>query len=563
MNKPLPIPGAGLCERNNIEKALKLASESSPAFSYVPPPQRWDALSPLTVAERSEVYSLVKASISPTKQKAPDSWHERQGFLSGRVARMKTTGEVCEIPIIEHDQPRERVPHGAPGAFCITEARAWADEFRIRTQVDPTTKQLPPDNTGPRISHYLSDRGLAALTDSAAYVSAVTDSGFTTFVTLTFSDESRARLDSGDTSIQREASRCFDAWAKMYQRGMAREGIPGNGNAETVKANYSGLGRSGRSYRGVKAAGPYSPINFKYDGQLQYLWVVEVPDNEAGEPNPHLHVLMRWAVDYEQFDGWASRLESAWGQGFAHLEKIKNKKSAGAYIAKAIGYLCKAQGKSDQGEVRGNRYGISASARAPGWELMTKTQIDCMGQLIADVFDHLTVKHGPDYQDRKRLNRIKQKQTEDAKAYKAKTGTKRVPDWMARQQKKINDKLDAVRERLNDLPVRCNRYQVILKSREAFVDFTAWATNPGFKAWVAPWLPEKPSGVAFDPGRDYKAEQGHFFKALRKRFQWAKMKRQALTIDQLFDIDDQHQRNKNHWPQLEDWACYSHFEQTA
>jgi len=523
LKKPLPIPGAGHCERKNIEKALKLASESSPAFSYVPPPARWDAPRVLTVAERSDVYSLVKASISPTKQKAPDSWHERQGFLSGRVARMKATGEVCEIPITEHDQRREQVPHGAGGAFCITESRAWAEEFRIRTQVDPTTKQLPPDNTGPRMSDYLSDRGLTALTDSAAYVSAVAG-GFTTFVTLTFTDEARERLESGDTSIQREASRCFDAWSKMYQRGMARQGIPGNAD------------------------------------DFKYLWVVEVPDNEAGEPNPHLHVLMRWAVDYEQFEGWAGRLESAWGQGFAHLEKIKNGKSAGAYIAKAIGYLCKAQGKSDQGTVRGNRYGISAGARAPGWEVLTKSQIDCMGQLISDVYDHLTVKHGPDYRERQKLNRIKQKQTEDAKAYKAKTGTKRVPDWMARQQKKINDKLEVVRERLNALPVRCNRYQVILKSREAFVDFNAWATNPGFKAWVAPWLPIKPSGVAYEPGRDYKQSQNHYHQLLKKRFQWAKIKRQAVSDELNATIEACHAAGRDLVAELEGWASYQQLE---
>ncbi|PCH49409.1 MAG: hypothetical protein COC20_07900 [Cellvibrionales bacterium] len=37
-----------------------------------------------------------------------------------------------------------------------------------------------------------------------------------------------ADLLAGKTSIQKEASRCFDAWSKMYQRGLKREGILGN-----------------------------------------------------------------------------------------------------------------------------------------------------------------------------------------------------------------------------------------------------------------------------------------------------------------------------------------------
>lgn len=521
-DKPKPIPGAGHCEPGNIKKALKLASESSPAFSYVPPPARWDAPRVLTLAERSSVYSLVKAAKCPTNAKARESFENRQAFLAGRVDRMKKTGEVCEIPISDHEHQRQRVPHGTPGAFCITESRAWAGEYRIRTQVDCTTKDIPPDNTGPRITRFLSDRGLTALTDAAAYVSAIGEA-FTTFVTLTFSDEARERLATGETSIQREASRCFDAWSKMYRRGMKREGVAGN------------------------------------DDDFRYLWVVEVPDNAQGEPNPHLHVLMTWAVPYEKFEGWAARLESAWGQGFAHLEKIKNGKSAGAYIAKAIGYLCKAQGKSDQGEVRGNRYGISAAARAPGWETLSKTQIDCMGQLISDVYDHLTVTHGPDYRERKKLNRAKQEHTEKAKAYKKKTGTKKAPDWMTRQKKRIDERLEAVRGRLDALPVRANRYQVILKSTAAYNDFMAWAENPGFKPWVAPWLPEKPSGVAFDPGRKYGAGQGHFFKALKKRFQWAKMKRQAVTDEVGAMIDEARQASRSLVDELEAWACYQFY----
>jgi hypothetical protein len=112
----------------------------------------------------------------------------------------------------------------------------------------------------------------------------------------------------------------------------------------------------------------YTPIRFTAE-PLAYLWVAESPDTidkETGEvlgENPHMYLMMKWQVPFKHFAAWASRIEALWGHGFAHLEKIKDPRKAGAYVAKAAGYLSKAQGKTDQGNIRGNRQ--SQSARAP------------------------------------------------------------------------------------------------------------------------------------------------------------------------------------------------------
>ncbi len=110
---------------------------------------------------------------------------------------------------------------------------------------------------------------------------------------------------------------------------------------------------------------------------LDYMWVAEMPENDKGEKNPHVHVMMRWNVEKPVFRAWAERLESIWGHGFAKLERIKTPEAASNYLLKAVGYLAKGNA-SDQGEIRGNRYNISSSARAPKWE--------CIGEFYADNF---------------------------------------------------------------------------------------------------------------------------------------------------------------------------------
>ncbi len=481
-------------------------------------------------------HSLVKAAKSPTNEEIEKTaakklaWEIEQAYHAGKHQRMLDTGEV-DAPRFDNSimEGRERVGQGAPGVQCIIEERTWADEIRIRSQVETAAGKPPPTQEGPRISEWLSDNGLRKLTDSAAYVAAERG-GYTTFVTLTFNDEGRERLASGTTTIQREASRCFDAWSKMYARGLKRQGIPG------------------------------------HDDDFDYLWVVEVPDNEAGEPNPHLHVLMRWAVPWgvegATFKAWAARLEKTWGQGFAHLEKIKNGKSAGAYIAKAIGYLCKAQGKSDQGTVRGNRYGISKSARAPGWELMTRTQLDCMSQLIADIYDHLSFTNGADYKARQRLNREAVDLKAEGASQRKKTGAKKSPAWVVNKQKKIANALEKVRAKLDAIPIRASKYQVILKGEQAAKTFFKWAYHPTGSGSILPtdWLPEKPAGIFFRPGTSPAGEQSLYFSKLRERFKASQRRRWAMPDHVSAWIADQHDSQKTDLN--ESWALFAHYVRT-
>lgn len=104
---------------------------------------------------------------------------------------------------------------------------------------------------------------------------------------------------------------------------------------------------------------PYTPLKW-WREPLAYLWVAENPNrkDDNGEPlpicdedgvynegatNPHIHIMMAWRVERKHFRHWAARLEKLWGHGTNHLEKIKDPQKAGSYVAKAAGYLCKAQ----------------------------------------------------------------------------------------------------------------------------------------------------------------------------------------------------------------------------
>jgi len=308
--------------------------------------------------------------------------------------------------------------------------------------------------------------------------------GYKTFLTLTFDQAARDRLGAGDTTVQREVSRFTDAMQKVWSRGWDAQ------NARTGLVE--------------RQAGQGTP--------LLYLWVVEVPENEQGEPNPHVHMLLNWRVRPEHFRAWAGRMESLWGQGFAHLEKIKDSGAAGSYMMKAAGYLCKAQGKADQGSVRGNRYGMSAEARAPAWVTIEEKQLHIMGALIADLHQHITEKYGDLYRERKQL----------------KASLERVPRGQVALRRKIGRRLERVRKHLSDnVPVVAGKYQVLIKGKEAFAEFMHWARSPGH--WRAPidWLPEKGPGEAWRPGE---RPDSLWFDRFKKNHYWRRACRAAARM---------------------------------
>ena len=371
--------------------------------------------------------SLVKASKSPTAITGPKKTEKSRRLLTPSATSIKPYRHVPETP------------PNTPGVKAIVEFREWSEEWRLRTSVE--TSLSPPPISGPRVSWLLSQRAARKIAESCDYV-ARTKGGYATFVTGTFTPESRQRIAQGETTIQREVSRSMDALQKIYQRGCT-----------------------------FADGGQLSP----HDDTLDYCWVVEIPKNENGEDNPHVHILMRWKVPYANFASWCKRLESVWGNGYFHVEKIRDTACAGAYMAKAAGYLTKGANEN-QGQVKGNRYGISASARAPGWHVVSEHDLGRLGAMIADVYDHMTRRYGEKFQQRKKL----------------KSALSTIPKDKVGLRRRIGERLTAVRAELNALPIRCNRYQIVFKKEAALNSFFAWAeSSEQGDTSLIDWLPLK------------------------------------------------------------------------
>lgn len=277
-------------------------------------------------------------------------------------------------------------------------------------------------------------------------------------------------------SVQREASRFFEACQKMFTRGW--QYTDDQGNTHKIPGSPARFCIHG-SETDPKTGAPFTRLTW-HRVPLDYLWVAENPDkvdHETGEitgENPHLHVMIRWRVAHRHFSAWADRIESLWGQGMAHLEKINDPAKAGAYVAKAAGYLCKGQGKADQGQIRGNRYGISTRARAPGWMECEKHRLGCMGWLMAEAAELWQQKHGEKIQRRETLKRRLENTTD------------------SQQRHKIGALLERTRKEIEPLP-RVSKYVTVLKGRAQLEQFMAWARNRGWTArpqqtlWLVKW----------------------------------------------------------------------------
>lgn len=395
-------------------------------------------------------HRLVKGSKSPTRY---------QGPLNARIFNSLGLVKAKPEPLLIDDLPSHPLDCREPGAYTVVSHREWSDEYRIRTQIQGTVGNLPPEQAGIRATEILTERGARKIAESCEYMH-LKRGGYTTFLTLTLDAEARERVANEETTVQNEVSRFFDGLQKMYQRGF--EYVDEQGRVQEVAG---------------------SP---KIDGKrerLDYLWVAECPDTidtESGEvmgQNPHVHVLMRYRVPFQHFKAWSKRVESLWGQGFAHLEKIKDGEKAGAYMAKAAGYLCKAQGKTDQGTIRGNRYAISASARAPDWVCVGLYELGKMGFLIAEAAENFAEKFGHVKLWRDVLKH---------KLSMAKHGPTR---------QKIGALLEKTRAQLKRMP-RLSKYQAILKGPEQAMAFLEWARTDQAVTDHA-WLPDKPSGCGF------------------------------------------------------------------
>lgn len=344
--------------------------------------------------------------------------------------------------------PTDRVtPRETPGAWGIVEYREWAQEWRVRTQVYTTSGSAPPENYGERVTDALTERAAKIIAESCQYV-ATCKGGYRTFLTLTFDADWRARIERQETTIQREVSRFLDGLTKIWRRGWS---------AKTPDGER--VGERGRTE------------------PLLYCWVAECPKNDEGEDNPHVHVLLTWRVPYKLFPAWCARIEALWGRGFAHLEKIRAVNAAGGYMLKALGYMTKGKdADAGQGRIRGNRYNLSAAARAPAWVVIERAQLHALGALIADVHEHVTDQYGHLYRQRRQL-----RETLD-----------QVPKEHKAKRQRIGRRLEKVRRILaEEVPVVASKYQIIARGADAFRELRAWLGARG--AWRAPvrWLPPK------------------------------------------------------------------------
>lgn len=335
-------------------------------------------------------------------------------------------------------------------------AREWSGETRVSIESFIRDGKAPDPVMGDRWTEKLSAAGVRAVIDSGAFVS-VMRGGYSTFITLTLDNEARERVNkikpmvqigskgelageiktsgkfchignagdfcngeragglfvpvdfTSESTIGREVSRFLDGLQKMYQRG-CKFTDSGDLFGELPPSKYAYVKHS-----------EYGPVPLRE--KLDYMWVAENPpvklwnvkvtpfgpgrtEWKAGHSqfgpvkahvgyrgNPHVHLLMRWRVPKNLFKAWAGRIEKLWGQGFAHIEKIREPEAAAGYLLKAASYLTKSDyfvnpetGEllPSQGVIRGNRYNISQVARAPKFECIAEFQAQEMARIIYD-----------------------------------------------------------------------------------------------------------------------------------------------------------------------------------
>ncbi|QLE87810.1 hypothetical protein FLM48_11095 [Shewanella sp. Scap07] len=370
----------------------------------------------------------------------------------------KSTGEVLSV-----DDSQKT-------AVARLSCRDWSDEYRIRVTTNMSPIAPPPTQAGDRVTKFLTTRGAKNILDSGAYVAAVRG-GYTTFLTLTFNTESRERIVSGESTIGAECSRFFDAIQKMYQRGWTADKTvisPKRNCGNLFSSDFECVANDEQMIK---------PIGDKLD----YLWVAEAP-TKNGVVNPHCHVLLRWQVEPHLFRAWAKRIESIWGHGFANLERIKNANAASGYMLKALGYLLKGEQseQSDQGEIRGNRYNISKSARALPWEEIAAFHAEHMASIIGEVKAKLERKAAPTVQ------LIKQSYKQLNKAIRDKSflqNNRRPVHKVDARIKAIENSIKHYKAQLRQSPVRAHDYLINFKGKEAVKTFINWAV--GVRFWSA------------------------------------------------------------------------------
>lgn len=363
------------------------------------------------------------------------------------------------------------------------------------------------------------------------------------------------------TTMQGEASRFFDAAQKIYGRGMdyiagrdyrladgstwtvnsvdtagkpLRCRLPGHAVAvvkvcdvrvwadEKERLHFERPGNAAipRDVRKAAAAGaPFSLVRLKLE-PMRYVWAAENPKNEHGQDNPHIHVILDWEVPLAAFRDWSRRLEEIWGQGFAHLERLRDAAAAGGYLLKAAGYLSKAE-SSNQGWIVGNRYFISSTARAPKFQSVAVLPY---GQLP------LLMEHAAHHQ-RETLEPLR----------RARRAAREAMDTANKKGRAVlTGKLKALGKAIDGRAVIAGKWQMLLRGTAALWKFLFWAGDAGDRQAEGRELPSKPAGFAWSHEMDNGAESWHaparadVVERREGRHWWRQLLRQpVLTEDDL------------------------------
>ena len=117
--------------------------------------------------------------------------------------------------------------------------------------------------------------------------------------------------------------------------------------------------------------------------------------------------------------------------------------------------MTKANGQDDQGEVTGNRYGISKVSRAPEWEPFAQSELGTMGKLITEMHKMTMLAYGHLFEER---DRLKHELTVFSKEHK---GTRIA----------IGKKLEKVRSLIREIP---NATSIRSFSKENTLSADSW-----------------------------------------------------------------------------------------
>lgn len=416
-----------------------------------------------------------------------------------------------DIPV-GFDHETGEVTEWRRGARARLYFREWSDEYRVRVEAQTSVSNPPEANSGERETAELSSAGARKIMESGAYVQVVRG-GFTTFLTLTFEPAARARIISGETTIGAEVSRFFDAAKQMYRRGWAMDN-------EVLKS------KNGYDCFGAQCI----PDETSHDDEFDYIWCAEMPKNKQGEPNPHCHILLRWSVPEYLFFDWAFRIERLWGFGFANLQRIHTAEAAAGYLLKALGYMAKGH-DHDQGVIRGNRYNISKSARAPKWECIASFYADNMTAIINELRDRW---HWEDAPTRARIADAKEQIHEKSRAYMVAKHQHRydTADKLKHRLEQLTDKIKSGWQKLRNREARADEYQITMKGSDRLHKFLTWATARRGWRLVAPDDYELPD--------EYQQTRINWIKDARKMwrnaakwagFNWFYSTHELVTVD--------------------------------